>query len=141
MPLCRHLLTAALSATALFVGAGFAQESQPATGEPASPAASMPASEETTLLNAICPVMGGPVNPGITVQYEGQTIRFCCESCPQMFLQNPERYLDRLPQFGGSESATPPAPEAEDHSGHDHHHGAGEPRSAHRGSHSAPIDR
>ncbi|NUP90157.1 MAG: YHS domain-containing protein [Candidatus Sumerlaeia bacterium] len=141
MPLRRHPLIAALSATALFAGAGFAQETQPATGEPASPAASAPASEETTLLNAICPVMGGPVNPDITVQYEGKTIRFCCESCPQMFLQDPERYLDRLPQFGDSEDATPPTPEAEDHSGHDHSHGADESRRVHRGYHGIPLHR
>lgn len=32
--------------------------------------------------NAFCPIMGGPVSPdGGTVEWNGQTIGFCCDGC------------------------------------------------------------
>jgi len=36
-----------------------------------------------TFANARCPIMGGEPTAELTAQYEGQTIGFCCDGCPQ----------------------------------------------------------
>ncbi|MGB8225848.1 MAG: YHS domain-containing protein [Sedimentisphaerales bacterium] len=53
-----------------------------------------PAAEQT-----ICPVMGGPVNKDIFVEYQGKKVYFCCEACKAEFNKEPEKYLPKLPQF------------------------------------------
>jgi len=52
------------------------------------------ATEQTT-----CPVMGGPINKSIFVEYEGKKVYFCCEPCKEKFEANPEQYVAKLPQF------------------------------------------
>jgi YHS domain-containing protein len=52
------------------------------------------AREQTT-----CPITGKPINKSIFVTYKGQKVYFCCNSCPAEFNKNPEKYLDKLPQF------------------------------------------
>ncbi len=47
----------------------------------------------------LCPVMGNPINKDIFVEYKGRKVYFCCDGCDDMFLENPEKYLDKLPQF------------------------------------------
>ena len=57
-------------------------------------------------VQATCPVMvGNPVDPDIYVDYKGKIVRFCCESCKAAFLEEPGKYLHRLPQFGGGPEA------------------------------------
>lgn len=46
-----------------------------------------------------CPVMDGPINKEIFVEYQGKKVYFCCDSCKEMFLKDPQRYLAKLPQF------------------------------------------
>ena len=47
-----------------------------------------------------CPVMeGNPIDPNIFVEYEGQKVYFCCESCKAKFLADPGKYVSKLPQF------------------------------------------
>jgi YHS domain-containing protein len=79
-----------------------------ATTEPAStqPAATQPATTQPTaaLPNAVCPVSGDPALAAFSVEYQGKNVYFCCAACPTIFLANPERYLAKLPQFGGAES-------------------------------------
>ena len=44
------------------------------------------ASSEVTLVeftNRKCPIMGGKPTTELTTQYEGGTIGFCCDGCPQ----------------------------------------------------------
>jgi uncharacterized membrane protein/YHS domain-containing protein len=54
-------------------------------------------------LNAMCPVMTDqPADPALIVVYQGKKVAFCCSVCVNRFKADPERYLDRLPQFGGS---------------------------------------
>ena len=50
-----------------------------------------------------CPVMGNPINKDIFVEYKGKKVYFCCDGCDDMFLKDPEKYLDKLPQFKNSE--------------------------------------
>ena len=50
--------------------------SQSATGPEQS------ATESTvTLANTACPIMGGPVDETVTVDWNGQTVGFCCADC------------------------------------------------------------
>lgn len=66
--------------------------------------ASGEASAEAAATNTMCPVMTqNPINRAVSVEYEGKTVYFCCAGCPAQFQAHPERYLSRLPQFGGTE--------------------------------------
>ncbi len=47
-----------------------------------------------------CPVReGDPIKKDIYVDYKGKRVYFCCASCKQKFLNTPENYLAKLPQF------------------------------------------
>ncbi len=52
------------------------------------------AGEQTT-----CPVMGGPIDKAIFVEYKGKKVYFCCPGCVETFKANPEKYIAKLPQF------------------------------------------
>ncbi|MCX8057270.1 MAG: YHS domain-containing protein [Ignavibacteria bacterium] len=57
--------------------------------------------ESKKIWNAICPVMGEPVDPEVkTVEYKGKVIGFCCKSCIKKFLKEPEKYLKNLSDDG-----------------------------------------
>ena len=66
--------------------------------EPTAPAETKEAAsakiEQTT-----CPVMGGAINKNIFTEHKGKKVYFCCAGCVEKFKANPEKYLDRLPQF------------------------------------------
>ncbi len=48
----------------------------------------------------VCPVMAGnPIDKNIFVEYKGKRVYFCCADCKAKFEANPEKYLDKLPQF------------------------------------------
>jgi YHS domain-containing protein len=46
-----------------------------------------------------CPIMGGAVDENVFIEYQGQRVYFCCPGCDKTFLENPEPYVARLPQF------------------------------------------
>jgi len=50
--------------------------------------------EQTT-----CPVMGGPIDKNVKTEYQGKTVYFCCPGCVDTFKADPNKYLDKLPQF------------------------------------------
>jgi uncharacterized UBP type Zn finger protein len=51
--------------------------------------------EQTT-----CPVMvGNPIDKNVFVMYQGKKVYFCCPECKAKFQADPEKYLDKLPQF------------------------------------------
>jgi YHS domain-containing protein len=50
-------------------------------------------------LQTTCPVMGGPINKAIFVDYKGKKVYFCCKGCETEFLKDPEKYVAKLPQF------------------------------------------
>ena len=63
-----------------------------------------PEPDESVELNAKgiqthCPVMGNPINKDIFVMYKGEKVYFCCNGCDDMFLKDPDKYIDKLPQF------------------------------------------
>ena len=46
-----------------------------------------------------CPVMGGKIDKEIFIEYEGKKVYFCCPGCSDEFLKDPQKYMDKLPQF------------------------------------------
>ena len=57
---------------------------------------------ETTAVageQTMCPVMNAPIDKQYFVEYQGKTVYFCCPGCDAAFLEDPEKYLDKLPQF------------------------------------------
>jgi YHS domain-containing protein len=48
---------------------------------------------------SLCPVMGGAINKKYFIEYQGKRVYFCCPGCEDEFLKNPEKYMDKLPQF------------------------------------------
>ena len=82
--------------------------------EPAAPAAktaapaaktAAPAAEETaseaveTIEQTTCPVMGGAIDKALFTEYKGKKVYFCCDGCKEKFLEKPEQYIAKLPQF------------------------------------------
>lgn len=61
------------------------------------------AAAETAAEQTKCPVLGGPINKDVFVEYKGKKVYFCCEGCDKTFLADPEKHLAKLPQFGGKE--------------------------------------
>ncbi len=79
--------------------------------------------QSRALAQGTCPVMeGNPVDPSLYVDYKGERVYLCCKTCVKLFTENPEAYLDKLPQFAEPAHSESPATEAE----HDHATGHGE---------------
>ena len=65
--------------------------------------------EQIQTTNTYCPVMPDmQTNPEIFTDYKGKRVYFCCNNCKASFGKNPEKYLDQLPQFGGTLTRTGP---------------------------------
>lgn len=63
-----------------------------------------PAADQA-IVQTTCPVMAGnKIDPNIYTEYEGKKVYFCCQKCKAAFEANPEKYLDRLPQFAAVRS-------------------------------------
>ncbi len=46
-----------------------------------------------------CPIMGTAIDKNAYTEYKGKKVYFCCAGCKTPFLENPEKYLSKLPQF------------------------------------------
>lgn len=68
------------------------------------PAWSQPAGSQP---QALCPVMGAPINREIFVDYQGQRIYFCCPACIDLFKKNPEKYLQEMKKAGVTPEKAP----------------------------------
>ena len=63
--------------------------------------------EQMQTTNTYCPVMPDmQTNPEIFTDYKGKRVYFCCNNCKAAFGREPEKYLDQLPQFGGTLART-----------------------------------
>jgi Cu(I)/Ag(I) efflux system membrane fusion protein len=69
------------------------------------------------MVQTTCPVMGGPIDPNVYVEHNGKRVYFCCKGCDKKFMESPERYIDRLPQFREQprEPSVGPADAGRDH--------------------------
>ncbi len=64
-------------------------------------------SGQMQVTNTYCPVMPDmQTNPEIFTDYKGKRVYFCCNNCKAAFGREPEKYLDQLPQFGGTSTRT-----------------------------------
>jgi hypothetical protein len=65
---------------------------------PEANAADRPASRP--LVNERCPVTTEEfATPSHETQFQGASVRFCCEKCERRFLADPASYVSNLPQF------------------------------------------
>jgi len=95
------LVSAALAVLVLLWGC---ENQQPAAHEDHAghdhAVASQPAGEPVVIEQKTCPIMeGNPINKNLFVEYKGKKVYFCCAGCPEKFLENPEKYVAKLPQF------------------------------------------
>jgi YHS domain-containing protein len=75
-----------------------------------NPAPATPASPGTPTTQAaatggqtLCPVGGGKIDPKVFTEYKGKKVYFCCDGCIEPFKKDPEKYVKKLPQFGGKD--------------------------------------
>jgi len=62
------------------------------------------------IVQTTCPVMvGNKIDPNIYTDYMGRRVYFCCLKCKAAFEANPEKYLERLPQFAAARAGGPGA--------------------------------
>jgi YHS domain-containing protein len=85
------LFAVVLAGAWLLVGC---ESSESAKIDAATAAAAYQSPEQTT-----CPITGGPIDKNIYTVYQGKKVYFCCEGCKRAFEKNPQKYLDKLPQF------------------------------------------
>ncbi|HBG26113.1 MAG TPA: hypothetical protein DDX75_03355 [Phycisphaerales bacterium] len=88
------LLSILLAISALVI-VGCKKETEPAAQQATEPNTTFIADNGQTT----CPVMGGPINKDIFVEYQGKKVYFCCAGCIEQFNKEPEKYLPKLPQF------------------------------------------
>ena len=55
--------------------------------------------KDDSIVQKICPVMGGAINKDIFTVYKGQKVYFCCPGCKPEFEKEPEKYLAKLPHL------------------------------------------
>ncbi len=91
--------TALLSSLALVLfSACDPQTPAPATPAPAKTAAVLPAGVKAYPLDT-CLVSGeklGDMGEPVVITYQGQQIKFCCDSCVPKFNKEPEKFLSKL---------------------------------------------
>lgn len=58
-------------------------------------------------VNKVCPIKGTPIKPGITAEYKGKTIGFCCGACKGMFSANPDAIAAKVPELKGANKPEP----------------------------------
>ena len=113
-----YLLSATLFLTAaVLIGCNESLDASPTKPETS---ASTEAIEEVQFANARCPIMGGKPNAGLTAQYDGKTIGFCCDGCQQKWAalsdeEKAEKFAKVSHDAAGNKAG---------HEGHDdHNHG------------------
>jgi len=94
----------AVAAVLVWAVAGCKQEPEPGAG-PTHTSTSGDGTVQTATVQTTCPVMGNPINKDIFVEYKGQKVYFCCPACVDQFNADPEKYLDKLPQFKDAQEA------------------------------------
>ena len=58
--------------------------------------------ERATIPQKLCPVMDQKIYPDLSVEYRGQTVYFCCDKCPDRFLNDPAGFLAKLEPAEGA---------------------------------------
>jgi len=95
----RNLSSAALVLLAAVIVVGGCKKSEPEPGETAGDIASSVGKAVESIEQTICPVMGGKIDKNCHTEYKGKKVYFCCPACIEKFKAEPEKYLEKLPQF------------------------------------------
>lgn len=61
---------------------------------------------QPSIVNAICPVMGNPIDPEVTTDLDGERYAFCCAGCIDKFRKDPASYPVERTSDGGKEVRT-----------------------------------
>ena len=94
------LLVTGLAVICLLAVLGCQKKTEPAVPPaPATPVTEANATVSAAVEQTMCPVMGGPINKDIFVEYQGKKVYFCCAQCKGEFEKESEKYLSKLPQF------------------------------------------
>lgn len=72
--------------------------SPPVTSQPTT---TMSSGEQT-----VCPVTDYNIDPNVWVEHQGKRVYLCCDGCKEAFQKYPERFVTKLPQFGGKEAVS-----------------------------------
>jgi hypothetical protein len=70
--------------------------SSAAAAPPAASPAAPPTADALKPVNSTCPVAGTPIEPGFAIVHKGRVIGFCCRHCVGKFLEDPEKYEDKI---------------------------------------------
>lgn len=70
------------------------KKEEPTTPEEVAEKAISAITEQT-----VCPVMRGKIDKDIFIEYKGKKVYFCCPGCKPKFEKNPQKYINKLPQF------------------------------------------
>jgi len=89
------LLGGGVLLVAAVIAAGCQKPGEPEAPMPGMPMSSGAATEEAPA-QKLCPVTGEPIDPNISVEYEGRRIYFCCANCPETFKQDPLKYIRKV---------------------------------------------
>ena len=54
-----------------------------------------------------CPVLSGKIDKNVYLDYEGKRVYFCCESCKDEFLKDPQKYLKKMESEGVTPESSP----------------------------------
>ncbi|TWU04578.1 hypothetical protein [Stieleria varia] len=107
--------TALLLVSATFVGCSESQDT--ATVPPVTdPAEATPVS----FANTKCPIMGGKPTKELTVEYDGKTIGFCCDGCPEKWAELSDEVKAEKFAKVDAHAASEQAESAHDGEAHDH---------------------
>ena len=92
----------------------------PSASDPSLPESPSPA-EVTTVnfANAKCPIMGGKPTADLIAEYQGMTIGFCCEGCPEKWAElSEEQKAEKFAKVHVADAGD--SAEEHDHGEHDH---------------------
>ena len=88
---------------------GGAEKAGDTGSTPAGDAAKTPPTTQPTAVTAakqtLCPLSGEKVELASFTEHEGKKVYFCCDGCIEKFTADPAKYVAKLPQFGGKETA------------------------------------
>ncbi len=69
-----------------------------------------------------CPVMGGPIDKSVHVDYKGKRVYFCCSGCIDTFKKDPAKYIKKMESQGIDLEETTEKKQGsnDEHAGHNH---------------------
>ena len=91
------------------IGAGLALcgcESDKSGRGGSPPATSQPTTTMSSGQQTVCPVSDYNIDPNVWVEHQGRRVYLCCDGCKDAFQKYPERFVTKLPQFGGKEAVS-----------------------------------